>query len=75
LVIHNEMDSPENIYASNIIQAKQVVFRNIYAYTYSYVHAIKMTKEVLNLKEQRKEYRKVCREKRKGKLHNYSLTR
>ena len=32
------MVSPENIHTSNIIQTEQVIFRNIYVYTCTYIY-------------------------------------
>lgn len=45
VVIQYQMVSPEDIHGSNIIQTKQVTFRNIYniylyVYAYTYLHAI-----------------------------------
>lgn len=52
-VVQYQMVSPENIYASNILQMEQVIFRNIYVDTYIHVVTIN-GKEVTNLKEGKK---------------------
>jgi hypothetical protein len=40
LVLHCHVVSSENIHTRNIIQTEPVIFRNIYACAYSYMHAI-----------------------------------
>lgn len=82
LVIQHQMASSENIHTSNIIQTKQVVFRDIYVYyinayiciqyTHSYIVCIfikqqLMKKEVLDLKERKRElHGKVWKEESEG---------
>lgn len=47
-----QMVYPENIHRSNIIQTEQVIFRNVYVYSYTHVHVrISGEKEAMNLKE------------------------
>lgn len=46
------MISPRITITGNIIPIKQVIFCNIYVYTYKYVHAVQLTKEeAMNLKD------------------------
>lgn len=40
-----------NIHTSNIMQKKQVIFRNLYVYTYLHAIAIRKKKELTNRKE------------------------
>ena len=56
MVVQCQAVSPENIRASNIIWTVQVVFRNICAYTNTYLHVIITDeKEAMNLKKGREE--------------------
>lgn len=46
LVSQYQMVSPENVHTGNIIQANQVIFRNICAYTYTYVYVITINEKL-----------------------------
>ena len=50
------MVSPENIYQDTTIQTRQIIFRTVFVYTNTYMQAITIKKEDMNLKESREEY-------------------
>lgn len=57
------MVSPGNIHTSYIIQSEQVVFKNIYAYTYISI-TTSNEKEVMDLKEKKRGHRRIWKERK-----------
>lgn len=55
MVVWCQMASSKNTHTDNSIQAEQIVFRNIYVYTYTYMHAVDEN-EAIDLKKSREEY-------------------
>lgn len=67
------MVSPGNIHTSYIIQSVQVVFKNIYAYTYISI-TTSNEKEVMDLKEKKEEdTEEFGKGERKGRNNMISL--
>lgn len=59
------MNSPENKHTSNIIQTDKIVFRNIFVYSYSYMHIIKLVKRKEKYEGSRERlYEQVWREEK-----------
>lgn len=48
--------SPPNMHASNIIQTELVIFVNIYAFTYTYMHVTTLKKWAMILKDSKERY-------------------
>lgn len=46
----NGLEFSENKHTGSIIETKQVIFRNVRIYTYTYVHATTVYKNIINLK-------------------------
>ena len=64
------MVSPENIHTSNIIQTEHIIFRNIFVYTYSYMHITTISEKRGHEfeREQGRVYGKIGEDKGKGEI-------
>lgn len=62
------MENPENIHTSNTMQTDQVIFSNIYVYTYVYMNVTKIIEKRCREfdREQRLAYGRVRRNEKEG---------
>lgn len=62
------MENPENIHTSNTMQTDQVIFSNIYVYTYVYMNITKIIEKRCHEfdREQRLAYGRVRRNEKEG---------
>ena len=51
LIIQHQIVIPENIHRNNIIQTKQLIFRNIHVCTHTYAYNAINAKETMNFRE------------------------
>lgn len=66
--LSNQIDNPENIHTSNMIQIEQAIHKNIYVHTFTYVYIKTINENIGHEFEVKERYILAREEKREGEM-------